>query len=157
MVSSLDLRKEQADEQGVPVPAGLLYYSQLDSILRVEARPNEIRALIMARNELAAWMSKRRSLDLPHPVPKPEGETAIEDLAFLPPTIDNARECKMCYAVDSCMLYRKVRYTPRKRADGRPLIGYQSWKMTRSWSSTRKKLDILLRSMRSSSGNGMIS
>jgi len=69
----------------------------------------------MARNELAGWMSKRRSLDLPLPVPRPEGdgETAIEDLAFLPPTIDNARECKMCYAVDSCMLYRKVRSTPK--------------------------------------------
>jgi DNA replication ATP-dependent helicase Dna2 len=91
------------------VPAGLLYYSQLDSILRVEARPNEIRALIMARNELAAWMSKRRSLDLP-PLPSSrEREAAdVEDLTYLPPTIDNARECKMCYANDSCMLYRKV-------------------------------------------------
>jgi DNA replication ATP-dependent helicase Dna2 len=65
----------------------------------------------MARNELAAWMSKRRSLDLPVSAHRLEDETAIEDLAFLPPTIDNARECKMCYAVDSCMLYRKVRLT----------------------------------------------
>jgi DNA replication ATP-dependent helicase Dna2 len=97
--------RDQLMVKGVPVPAGLLYYSQLDSILRVEARPNEIRALIMARNELAGWMSKRRTLAQPRP--KRE-ETAIEDLAFLPPTIDNARECKMCYAVDSCMLYRKV-------------------------------------------------
>jgi DNA replication ATP-dependent helicase Dna2 len=49
----------------------------------------------------------------------PAEETAIEDLAYLPPTIDNARECKMCYAVDSCMLYRKVRHhhESRSRAD----------------------------------------
>ena len=95
------------------MPAGLLYYSQLDSILRVEARPNEIRALIMARNELAAWMSKRRSLDLtPLPNSKEREATEVEDMVYLPPTIDNARECKMCYANDSCMLYRKVRYFP---------------------------------------------
>jgi DNA replication ATP-dependent helicase Dna2 len=107
------------NDSGVPVPAGLLYYSQLDSILRVEARPNEIRALIMARNELAAWMSRRRSLAPPSGAAMPAEETAIEDLAYLPPTIDNARECKMCYAVDSCMLYRKVRHhhESRSRAD----------------------------------------
>jgi len=28
--------------------------------------------------------------------------------SFLPPTIDNDWECKRCYQVDSCMLYRKV-------------------------------------------------
>ena len=97
------------------MPAGLLYYSQLDSILRVEARPNEIRALIMARNELAAWMSKRRSLDpdlRPLPDSKQREATDVEDTVYLPPTIENARECKMCYANDSCMLYRKVTLCP---------------------------------------------
>ncbi|OWZ43190.1 DNA replication ATP-dependent helicase Dna2 [Cryptococcus neoformans C23] len=117
------------DRYGVPVPAGLLYYSALDTILRVEAKQNEIRALIMARNELAMYISKQRK------VPKhlPEGNRPVEILrksvvkkemlkeekreekleteveeAFLPPTIDNMRDCKMCYAVESCMLYRKV-------------------------------------------------
>ncbi|ORY35636.1 putative DNA replication helicase dna2 [Naematelia encephala] len=93
------------DRYGVPIPAGLLYYSQLDSILRVEARPNELRALIIARNELAAFLSVKRS------VPKSPTETAapenIEE-AFLPPTIDNPKECRKCYSVDSCMLYRKT-------------------------------------------------
>lgn len=93
------------DRYNVPVPAGLLYYSQLDSILRVEARPNEIRALIMARNEIADWQVKKRVL--------PVSETKVkvddmEDAAFLPATVDHARECRSCYAVDSCMLYRKV-------------------------------------------------
>lgn len=58
----------------------------------------------MARNELAGWLSKQRIL-----VPKTEvAQADMEDKIFLPPTIDNSRECKMCYAVDSCMLYRKV-------------------------------------------------
>ena len=112
------------DRYSVPVPAGLLYYSQLDSILRVEARPNEIRALIMARNEIAAWMTRKRRIP-PTPsageaevagsemaisvsVKKNTATADMEDLALLPPTIDHARECKSCYAVDSCMLYRKV-------------------------------------------------
>ncbi|WVF72768.1 hypothetical protein IAT40_007586 [Kwoniella sp. CBS 6097] len=99
------------DRYGVPVPAGLLYYSQLDSILRVEAKTNEIRALIIARNELADWLSRKRSL--PKSIPadsfssSPRGIEDVEE-AFLPPTIDHSRECKTCYAVDSCMLYRKT-------------------------------------------------
>lgn len=118
--------EKSADETGVPVPAGLLYYSQLDAILRVEARPNEIRALIMARNELAAWMSKRRTLkDAIKPEPE-RSEQAIEDMTLLPPTIDNARECKMCYAVDSCMLYRKVSAVARSHRKRRLMIGCRS-------------------------------
>ncbi|OWZ77552.1 DNA replication ATP-dependent helicase Dna2 [Cryptococcus neoformans Bt85] len=117
------------DRYGVPVPAGLLYYSALDTILRVEAKQNEIRALIMARNELAMYISKQRKV----PRHLPDGDRPVEILrrgvvkkemlredkreekleteveeAFLPPTIDNMRDCKMCYAVESCMLYRKV-------------------------------------------------
>lgn len=92
---------------GVPVPAGLLYYSQLDSILRVEARPNEIRALILARNELAHYLSRKRSLTKAKATPAAlEGD--IQDAVFLPSAIDHPRECGQCYAVDSCMLYRKV-------------------------------------------------
>lgn len=106
-----------------------MYYSALDTILRVEAKQNEIRALIMARNELAMYMSKQRK------VPKhlPEDDRPVEILrggvvkkellkeekeekeleaeveeVFLPPTLDNMRDCRMCYAVESCMLYRKV-------------------------------------------------
>lgn len=84
----------------------------------------------MARNELAMYMSKQRKI----PKHLPKGDRPVEILrggvvkkevlkeekreeeleaeveeAFLPPTIDNMRDCKMCYAVESCMLYRKVR------------------------------------------------
>jgi hypothetical protein len=33
----------------------------------------------------------------------------IEDVAILPPTVENPRDCRNCYASDGCMLYRKVR------------------------------------------------
>lgn len=83
----------------------------------------------MARNELAMYISKQRKV----PRHLPDGDRPVEILrrgvikkemlreekreekleteveeAFLPPTIDNMRDCKMCYAVESCMLYRKV-------------------------------------------------
>lgn len=111
------------DRQGVPVPAGLLYYSQLDSILRVEAKSNEVRSLIIARNELASYLNQKRKLVVPNISTSQEdgtgessGElkvgdrvntTDVED-TFLPPTLDSERECKNCYAQDACMLYRKV-------------------------------------------------
>jgi DNA replication ATP-dependent helicase Dna2 len=105
------------------VPAGLLYYSQLDTVLRVEAKTNEIRSLIMARNELASYLHKKRKLiqqpktdgsaktsaNEPSQRFVDEGICDIED-AFLPPTIDNEKECQNCYAKDACMLYRKVSF-----------------------------------------------
>ncbi|ODN92700.1 DNA replication ATP-dependent helicase Dna2 [Cryptococcus wingfieldii CBS 7118] len=116
------------DRYRVPVTAGLLYYSQSDTILRVEAKPMEIRALIMARNELAFWLSKQRKVpkhisEEDQPVEILRGgvvkkeikagqkvvvEEAEMEEAFLPATIDNPRECKMCYANEACMLYRRV-------------------------------------------------
>jgi DNA replication ATP-dependent helicase Dna2 len=76
----------------------------------------------MARNELAAWMSKRRMLqDAIKPEPE-RSEQAIEEMTLLPATIDNARECKMCYAVDSCMLYRKVSAVARSHLERRLMI-----------------------------------
>lgn len=95
---------------GLPVPAGLLYYSQLDSVLRVEAKSNEIRALIITRNELASYLANERTL-LDSTSTAPSSEKAT----FLPPTIDHAKECKSCYAVDSCMLYRRVSAQPSPR------------------------------------------
>nr|XP_031860000.1 uncharacterized protein CI109_004607 [Kwoniella shandongensis]KAA5527072.1 hypothetical protein CI109_004607 [Kwoniella shandongensis] len=96
------------DRYCVPVPAGLLYYSQMDSILRVEAKPNEIRALIIARNELADWLSKKRRLPKAALGDMPAKDVENVDDVFLPSTIDHPRECRTCYAVDSCMLYRKA-------------------------------------------------
>lgn len=84
------------------MPAGLLYYSQLDTILRVEAKQNEIRALICTRNELASHLSHKRYLT------KDGASLESRDAAFLPAPNDHPKECRKCHAVDSCMLYRKV-------------------------------------------------
>lgn len=83
----------------------------------------------MARNELAMYMSKQRKVpkhlpDDDRPVEILRGGVVKKELlkegkeekelegeveeAFLPPTLNNMRDCKMCYAVESCMLYRKV-------------------------------------------------
>ena len=110
MVSQLEsvkIRLHGPRSVGAPVPAGLLYYSQLDSTLRVEPKINEIRALLMARNELADHLSKKRKVSDASPILSQQ-EANLEDTPFLPPTIDHPRECRQCYAVDSCMLYRKV-------------------------------------------------
>jgi hypothetical protein len=32
----------------------------------------------------------------------------IEQMPFLPPTIDKVRDCGQCFASDACMLYRRV-------------------------------------------------
>lgn len=63
----------------------------------------------MARNDLAHYLAKKRSLDGDLTFAPISSRGSIGDVeSFLPPTIDSARECKNCYAVDTCMLYRKV-------------------------------------------------
>src|SRR5258708_726486 len=95
---------------GVQVPAGLLYYTHSKEILRVSAARNEVRGLMVARNEMASYMVRRSN----HVKPKRQ-EVSIESLGtevakpFLPETINDDWTCSKCYAVDSCMLYRKVR------------------------------------------------
>jgi DNA replication ATP-dependent helicase/nuclease Dna2 len=88
---------------GVEVPGGLLYYTQSEEIMRVPSPRNELRGLIMARNELASYMMRKRSSKL-------EGEcsTSPNHRQFLPSTLDDDYKCSKCYVVDGCMLYRKV-------------------------------------------------
>ncbi|KAL1751935.1 DNA replication factor Dna2-domain-containing protein [Schizophyllum commune] len=93
-----------AERYGVEVPSGLLYYTQHDEVVNVPSNHHEIRGLLSARNEMAAYMMRRMRV--------PKRQTACEEApmeeAFLPPTIDDERVCKRCYALDTCMLYRKA-------------------------------------------------
>ncbi|OBZ77918.1 DNA replication ATP-dependent helicase/nuclease DNA2 [Grifola frondosa] len=108
-----------AERYGTEVPSGLLYYTQCDEVVRVPAARNEVRALLVARNEMAVYMMRRMR--------EPKAQTGkvqyaqdivsasvgdLEDVptaeAFLPPTIDDLRSCSKCYALDTCMLYRKA-------------------------------------------------
>jgi len=63
---------------------------------------NELRGLIGGRNLLAGYIVRRGQ------VGRGKGEIEVEE-PFLPPTLDDERTCKRCYALDTCMLYRKVK------------------------------------------------
>lgn len=89
------------DRYGQPVDLGLLYYTQSEEVISVPASRPELRALIGVRNEIAEWMARRF---------RGSGQTALKDQApFLPPTINSEQLCGRCYALDACMLYRRVR------------------------------------------------
>ena len=87
---------------GVEVPSGLLYYTQSGELMNVSVVRNELKDLIMARNELASYMMRKRG--------NGQGEDSMKPAAraFLPPTIDDDYKCSRCYVVDGCLLYRKV-------------------------------------------------
>jgi DNA replication ATP-dependent helicase Dna2 len=76
-----------SDRYDVDVKCGLLYYVDGKELIRVRALRNEIRGLIMGRNELAKWIKARDGL---------------------PPMLKSPRDCKTCYAKDSCFVYHKV-------------------------------------------------
>ncbi|KAG1812287.1 Dna2-domain-containing protein [Suillus variegatus] len=87
-----------AERYGVDVPSGLLYYTQSEEVVRVPQSRHELRALIGARNEMASYMMRRNT----------HGKEKDLEEPFLPPTIDDERICKKCYALDTCMLFRKA-------------------------------------------------
>jgi DNA replication ATP-dependent helicase Dna2 len=97
-----------AERYGVEVNTGLLYYTQTEEVVRVPASRNELRGLFTARNEMASYMVRR----IRHHSGGQKDDMDVEDASapepFLPPTIDDERTCKRCYALDTCMLYRKV-------------------------------------------------
>jgi DNA replication ATP-dependent helicase Dna2 len=98
------------ERYGSDVPGGLLYYTQSEEVVRVPRSRNEVRALVVTRNELASWMKKKTKAgggDRFSGDYDTQKTIAVEE-SFLPPTVDNERICKRCYVLDTCMLYRKV-------------------------------------------------
>lgn len=107
------------------VGAGLLFYTYQDQLIRVSQSKNELRGLVQARNELARYASMRSDLSLARAKGlrdeldedasiEPQSDVLSSDIedGLLPEPIDDAHWCKRCYAVDACMLYRKVCSTP---------------------------------------------
>ncbi|KIJ56350.1 hypothetical protein M422DRAFT_23635 [Sphaerobolus stellatus SS14] len=92
-----------AERYGVEVPSGLLYYTQSDELMRVPAARNEVKALLMGRNDLASYLMRKRVIDSADGVTGVLGERPL-----LPPTLDDDYKCTKCYAVNGCMLYRKT-------------------------------------------------
>jgi DNA replication ATP-dependent helicase Dna2 len=79
---------------GVEVPSGLLYYTQAEEVIEVPRATRELRSLLVRRNELAEHLMRRQRTESTE--------------SFLPPSLEDAWACSKCYAVDTCMLYRKV-------------------------------------------------
>ena len=76
-----------SDRYDVDVECGMLYYVDAKESIRVRALRNEVRGLIMGRNELAKWKNSP---------------------GRLPEMLRSPHDCKNCYAADSCFVYHKV-------------------------------------------------
>jgi DNA replication ATP-dependent helicase Dna2 len=48
-----------AERYGVDVPGGLLYDTQSEEVISVPAAKNELKGLVMLRNEMAAYTMRR--------------------------------------------------------------------------------------------------
>jgi len=131
-----------SERYGVNVEDGLLFYTQSEGgeVIRVPRGRNEIRGLIAARNEIAAYMwkrlqnrkSKKESKKPSDSVDKgAQVALAVEkEEPFLPPPVDDERICKRCYVQDACFLFRKAH--PNHSSSGRttkfepPIPGFLS-------------------------------
>ncbi|KAN0065294.1 DNA replication endonuclease-helicase Dna2 [Thecaphora frezii] len=99
-----------SDQYGCNVRDGLLYYSKSGQLHRIRKSRNEVRALVMGRNELARYLLRSDDQAADGNNDGDRG-TSSEEAALarrLPPTIDNAHKCRRCYAVDGCMLFRRA-------------------------------------------------
>ena len=76
-----------SDRYDVNVTCGVLYYLETSKTFRIESIRNEIRHMIIERNELACYV--REKLDLPPMLKKP----------YL---------CKACYSKTECFTYHKL-------------------------------------------------
>jgi len=88
------------------------YYTQSEEVVRVPAIHNELRGLIVVRNEMVWYMRNRNSLSQWRNI-KAQGKNHDIECGpaaepFLPPTIDDEQSYKWRYALDICMLYWKV-------------------------------------------------
>lgn len=66
---------------------GILYYMDESSVIRIPAVRNELRHMVMQRNELASYVRERLEL---------------------PPMLQNDFKCSRCYAKTQCFIYHKL-------------------------------------------------
>ncbi|KAL1306810.1 hypothetical protein AAFC00_005467 [Neodothiora populina] len=76
-----------SDRYDIDVVYGILYYMETSAISRVPAIRNELRHMVMQRNELASYVRERLQL---------------------PPMLQNPHKCGRCYAKTQCFLYHKL-------------------------------------------------
>ncbi|RMZ80284.1 hypothetical protein DV738_g2822, partial [Chaetothyriales sp. CBS 135597] len=76
-----------SDRYDVNVTSGILYYLETSRTFRVESIRNEIRHMIIERNELACY---------------------VHDKLDLPPMLQKPHMCKSCYSKSECFTYHKL-------------------------------------------------
>ncbi|EXJ58837.1 DNA replication ATP-dependent helicase Dna2 [Cladophialophora yegresii CBS 114405] len=76
-----------SDRYDINVTCGMLYYLETNKTFRVEGIRNEIRHMIIERNELACY---------------------VHDKLALPPMIKKQHMCKSCYSKAACFTYHKL-------------------------------------------------
>lgn len=76
-----------SDRYDINILYGVLYYMETSTIHRIPAIRNELRHMIMQRNELASYVRERLQL---------------------PPMLQNPHKCGRCYAKTQCFLYHKL-------------------------------------------------
>ncbi|CAM0138530.1 DNA replication endonuclease-helicase Dna2 [Umbelopsis sp. WA50703] len=88
------------DRYDIDITTGMLFYSLTNEVLLVPPLRDEVRGLIIGRNNLA---------------------TAFKDTRNLPPMIKNLQTCQRCYSVNSCTIYHKSveRGTPQSSGLGK--------------------------------------
>jgi CRISPR/Cas system-associated exonuclease Cas4 (RecB family) len=69
------------------VDFGILYYMKSGDMFHVPGLRDDIRHLIVARNDIATYMISKSKL---------------------PPMIKNAHACQRCYQQEACFVYHKV-------------------------------------------------
>lgn len=76
-----------SDRYDINVTCGVLYYLETSKTFRVEGIRNEIRHMIIERNELACY---------------------VHDKLAMPPMIKREHVCKSCYSKPACFIYHKL-------------------------------------------------
>ncbi|KAK4943855.1 DNA replication endonuclease-helicase Dna2 [Elasticomyces elasticus] len=76
-----------SDRYDINVTCGVLYYLETSKTFRVEGIRNEIRHMIIERNELACY---------------------VHDKLALPPMVKREHVCKSCYSKAACFIYHKL-------------------------------------------------
>jgi DNA replication ATP-dependent helicase Dna2 len=76
-----------SDRYDIDVLYGLLYYLESTETFRVHSVRNELRGMIIQRNELAGYIRERLAL---------------------PPMLKNKRMCGSCYAQESCFIDHRI-------------------------------------------------
>ncbi|KAL1918139.1 uncharacterized protein VTP21DRAFT_3405 [Calcarisporiella thermophila] len=76
-----------SDRYDTDITSGILYYLKTGETIRIRAVRDEIRGIIIGRNEVAQH---------------------IVNKAKLPAMIKNLHECQKCYTMDACLLFHKA-------------------------------------------------